>query len=72
MPDPCVHLQEANHRRSVFLRVLFMFRRPKQFSLRRLHLTYNQRPFLAYYAVRCLLWEGYIHHIPLLNVRGTR
>ena len=52
-------LTEANHRHGVFLRVLFIFRKPGR-SLRKgwLCLTCLQRPFLAYYGVRCLLWEG--------------
>lgn len=56
---PCTHLRGTNHRRSVFLCVLFVFRKPtRRLRKGRLFLTYLQRPFLAYYAVRCLLWEG--------------
>lgn len=57
--DSCTHLQEAIHRCSVFLRVPFVFRKPaRRLCGGRLCLMYSQRPFLAYYAVRCLLWEG--------------
>ena len=43
----------------MLLRVLSMFRKPaRRLREAKLYPMYSQRPFLAYYAVRCLLWEG--------------
>lgn len=59
MSDPYTHLRVANDRRGVFLRVFLMFRKPPDYLHEgKFYLTCWKRPFLAYYAVRCLLWEG--------------
>lgn len=57
--DPCTHLREVTYRFSVFLRVLIVLRK-SACCLREgiIYLMYFQRPFLTYYGVRCLLWEG--------------